>query len=77
MAEPTIQYVGIGKVAAELGVSRSALRLWEKNGLIPAAPRLAGSGRRVYVVDDIEDIRSRLEAKRAAARQRGGPVRAA
>jgi len=77
MAEPTSQYIGIGKVAEELGVSRSAIRRWEERGVIEPAARLAGSDRRVYRLHDLQDIRAKVAAKRAAGRQRGGPERAA
>lgn len=76
MAEPTSQYLGIGRVAEELGVSRSAIRRWEERGVIEPAARLAGSDRRVFRPDDIEAIRERVASARAARRQ-GGPERAA
>jgi predicted site-specific integrase-resolvase len=77
VSEPTGDYLGIGLVAKELGVSRSAVRRWEERGWIEPAPRLAGSARRVFRVVDLETIRQRVSERRAAARQRGGPERAA
>ncbi len=63
----TEQYLGIGALSRELGVSPSGIRHWEKIGLIPPAAR--GAGRRVYHVGDVESIRKQVEQQRAA-RQR-------
>ncbi len=63
----TEQFLGIGALAQELGVSPSGVRRWEKIGLIPPAVR--GAGRRVYRASDVEAIRERVEAQRAAGRQ--------
>lgn len=77
MAEPASQILGIGAVAEELGVSRSAVRRWEERGWIEPAPRLAGSDLRVYRLGDLDTIRQRVNERRAARRQRGDPARAA
>ncbi len=77
MAEPATEYIGIGIVAEELGVTPSAVRRWEAQGWIEPAARLAGSDRRVFRLDDLEAIRHRINERRAAGRQRGGPGRAA
>ncbi len=76
MSEPATEYLGIGDVAERLGVSPSGVRRWERIGWIPPATRVAGSGRRLYRPSDIQEIRERVEAERAA-RQHGGPERAA
>ncbi|MDP9357293.1 MAG: MerR family transcriptional regulator [Chloroflexota bacterium] len=76
MAEPTVEFLGIHAVAERLGVSPSGVRRWERIGWIPPATRVAGSGRRLYRPSDIQEIRERVEAERAA-RQHGDPVRAA
>jgi DNA-binding transcriptional MerR regulator len=67
------QFVSIGGLAARLGVSTSAIRKWECQGIIPAAARLEGSDRRVYSLADLEAIRERVEARRRQA-QRGAPA---
>lgn len=77
MAEPTNEYIGIGRLAEELGVSRSAVRRWEAVGWIRPAPRLGGSDRRVFRVDDLDAIRERVKQRRAAGRRQGDPERAA
>ncbi len=69
MDEQANEYVGIGPLAEQLGVSRSVIRLWERKGWIDPAPRLLGSDRRVYRLNDAEAIRSRVEEMRAAKRR--------
>ncbi len=63
----TEQFLGIGALAQELGVSPSGVRRWEKIGLIPPAAR--GAGRRVYRAGDVEAIRKQVEERRAARRR--------
>ena len=77
MIDPSDEVVGIGRVAAEIGVSRSAVRKWERLGVIPPAARVGGSDQRVYRLVDIGMIRERVEAMRAAGRRQGGAGRAA
>ncbi len=66
MTEPATEFFGINDVAERLGVSPSGVRRWERIGWIPPATRVAGSGRRLYRPNDIEEIRERVEAERAA-----------
>jgi len=77
MAEASGELIGIGGVAEQLGVSRSAVRKWERLGVIPTAARVAGSDQRVYRVVDLDLIRQRVAEKRAAGRRPSDPVRAA
>jgi DNA-binding transcriptional MerR regulator len=65
------QFVGIGVVADQLGVSASSLRKWERQGRIPTASRIAGQDRRIYRLDDLAVIRQRMSEMRAAGRQPG------
>ncbi len=74
MDEQANEFIGIGPLAEQLGVSRSAVRQWEAKGWIEPAPRLAGSDRRVYHVDDLEAIRAKVSEKRAAGKQPSGRV---
>ena len=74
MAEPATGLIGIGVLAEELGVTRSAVRRWEERGWIDPPPRLAGSDRRVFRLEDVETIRQRVNERRAAGRQRGGQL---
>ncbi len=76
MSEPAPEFYGIGDVAAELGVSPSGVRRWERIGWIPPAVRIASSGRRLYRPSDIQEIRRRIEAERAV-RHRGDAERVA
>jgi DNA-binding transcriptional MerR regulator len=46
----------IGEAARRVGVSPSALRLWERQGLV--RPKRAGSRYRVYTDGDLEQLRS-------------------
>ncbi|MDP9472193.1 MAG: MerR family DNA-binding transcriptional regulator [Chloroflexota bacterium] len=71
MDEQANEFIGIGPLAEQLGVSRSAVRQWEAKGWIEPAPRLVGSDRRVYLVNDLERIRQRVSEKRSAVRQQG------
>ncbi len=68
MDEQANEYVGIGPLAEQLGVSRSVIRLWERKGWIDPAPRLLGSDRRVYRLNDAAAIRFRVEQMRARRR---------
>jgi len=61
----------VGGLAAQLGVSPSAIRRWERLGLVPTAVRPDGNDRRVFVVEDIAALRERVNARRAATRRRG------
>ncbi|MDP9366810.1 MAG: hypothetical protein M3Q03_00805 [Chloroflexota bacterium] len=67
-------FVGVGRLAAELGVCESTVRLWEQTGLVPRAARIAPRSTRVWPVTDLASIRERVAAKRAAGRQHGGRV---
>jgi MerR family transcriptional regulator, redox-sensitive transcriptional activator SoxR len=51
MAEATL---GIGEVAREAGVSVSAIRFYERNGLLPEAERV--SGRRRFDADTVRRL---------------------
>ncbi len=74
MSEPLSPLISIGGVAREMGVSTTAVRKWESLGLIPPAIRTEPGSRRVYRVDDLEEIRQRISAKRAAGRQQSDSV---
>ncbi len=66
------QFLGIGALAQELGVSPSGVRRWEKIGLIPPAAR--GAGRRVYRIGDVEAIRKQVQARRTTRQRQDGQV---
>jgi len=70
MAETADGYLGIGGLAAALGVSRAAVRRWEVMGWIEPAPRMGEGDRRVFRPADVEIIRQRVDARRAAAGHR-------
>ncbi len=53
-----------GGLAARLGVSQSAVKLWERDGVIPAAVKVEGSGRRVWRLVDLPVIKRGLEERR-------------
>ncbi len=72
MVETASKFIGIGPLAEQLGVSRSAVRQWEAKGWIDPAPRLAGSDRRVYRIDDLDAIRQQVSEKRAARQRQDG-----
>lgn len=70
MVEPgTAELIGIGVLADQLGVAPSTVRLWERQGLIPAAPRIAGQHRRVYRAGDVDAIRRVLEERETGRRK--------
>ena len=63
-------YLGINGVAARLGCSPSAVRLWEGQGRIPPAGRVAGTGRRVWRLAEIDAFTgSEQTARRRDRRQ--------
>ncbi len=64
-------YVGVGRLAEMLGVSATTIRSWESAGLVPRAGRIAGRDQRVWPAADLETIKARVEAKRAAVRRHG------
>ena len=51
-------------VSRELGVSSSLIDKLERLGCIPKAPRLEGSGRRLFTDRDIEAIRAVVDERR-------------
>lgn len=77
VAETADGYLGIGGLAAALGVSRASVRRWEAVGWVAPAPRVGEGGDRVYTPDDVETIRQRVDARRVAAGHRRLAERAA
>lgn len=53
----------VGAFAGSLRVSVQAIRLWEKDGVIPAATVRGPNGDRLYTLEEIEKISAILEAK--------------
>lgn len=53
----------VGAFAGSLRVSVQAIRLWEKDGVIPQASVRGPNGDRLYTVDDIQKIHDILKAK--------------
>ncbi len=70
-------FVGVGSLAAMLGVSATTIREWEAAGVVPMAGRIEPRSQRVWPASDLESIRERVAVKRTAGRQHGGPGRAA
>ncbi len=70
-------FVGVGSLAAMLGVSPTTVREWEAAGVVPMAGRIEPRSQRVWPTSDLESIKERVATKRAAGRQRGGRVPAA
>ena len=62
--EESVLYLGINGVAARLGCSPSAVRLWEGQGRIPPAGRVAGTGRRVWRLAEIDAFTGEQTARR-------------
>lgn len=56
--------VEIGEAARRVGVSAAALRMYEKRGLLPKAPRSTG-GYRQYSDEDLQRARLVRRARRA------------
>jgi MerR family transcriptional regulator, aldehyde-responsive regulator len=48
------QYLTITQAAARCGLAESTLRYWERIGLVPAVKRDTSSGRRRYLVEEVE-----------------------
>jgi len=63
MADET--FLGVGAVAARVGVSASTLRKLERTGILPAPPRVLGSDRRIYRDEDVTRIEQTLKERRA------------
>jgi len=78
MTDQANRLIGIGSLARKLNAAPSTVRLWERNGLVPPAARIDGSGRRVWDIADVAAIRETVEERRRIApRQEGPPVEAA
>jgi len=75
----TVTAFTIGALARSLGRSVQAIRLWERQGIIPEAPIRNVKGDRFYPLDSIEAIRKllkkagKLEAGDTPAQSREGP----
>jgi DNA-binding transcriptional MerR regulator len=67
-------FVGVGSLAAMLGVSPTTVREWEAAGVVPMAGRIEPRSQRVWPTSDLESIKERVATKRAAGRQRGDRV---
>ncbi len=65
MTEQADALLSTGGLAARLGVSPSAVSLWEREGVIPRAIVIEGSGRKVWRLVDLPTIRKGLEERRA------------
>ncbi len=59
-----------GGAAAKLGCSPSLLRKLEFLGVTQPAHRLAGSDRRAYDAEQVEQLRTLLDQRNAAPRRR-------
>ncbi len=70
-------FVGVGGIANALGVSSQTVRNLERAGVIPPAGRTEPGSRRIWPAGDLVEIRARVNERRAAGRQQGGPGRAA
>jgi DNA-binding transcriptional MerR regulator len=75
MNEPTDALLSTGDLATRLGVSQSAVKLWEREGVIPRGIVVEGSGRKVWRLVDLPAIRKGLEERRA--RRERSPLDAA
>jgi DNA-binding transcriptional MerR regulator len=64
MADET--FLGVGAAAARVGVSASLLRKLERQGVLPAPPRVVGSDRRIYTNESVTRIEQVLKARRAS-----------
>jgi DNA-binding transcriptional regulator YiaG len=51
----------VGALAAALGVSVQAVRLWERQGVIPKTPLRSGKGDRLYTVEQLEMMQELLK----------------
>jgi len=63
-------YVGVHGLAERLGCSPSAIRAWEEQGRIPRAGRVAGTGRRVWRLSDVDAFAGEQAARRRDRRQK-------
>ena len=68
--------VSTGGVARRLGVSPSTVRNYERDGRIPEAMTLEGSGRKAWRESDLADVLSRPTPIRPV-RDEGQPIEAA
>ncbi len=62
----------ISHLAKALGVSPSAVRYWEQNGLVVAPTRESGTGRRLYTESDLarmQDWRAGIAKRKETPRR--------
>ncbi len=59
-------HLSVGGVADRLGVSPSAVRKYERQGIIPPAERLEGNDRRIWPAGDVGVMQARIAERRAA-----------
>lgn len=65
----TSELLSVGGAAKRLGVSPSFLRKLEYTGVTLPARRISGSDRRVYTTEEVDQLRTFLEERRASRRR--------
>jgi hypothetical protein len=61
------QLISSGGVASRFGVSREAVKTWERAGVIVPALRVEGSNRRVWQASDLPILEAQISARMNAA----------
>jgi DNA-binding transcriptional MerR regulator len=60
------RFASMGEVGRQLGVTSTAVRMYERAGIIPAGRRVIGSQARIWPLEELDVMQARIAERRAA-----------